>query len=60
MSNNAELSRDIILVTRSIATQLYGVTPDDPLTVVVSVAGLLLSALAGSGNDVEHFPLVPV
>jgi putative ABC transport system permease protein len=34
-----------IFVARAIARQLYGVTPDDPLTVVVSVGGLLLSAI---------------
>jgi len=34
-----------ILLTRSITNQLYGLSPDDPLTAVISVVALLLSAL---------------
>jgi ABC-type antimicrobial peptide transport system permease subunit len=34
-----------VLVTRSIASLLYGLTPDDPLTVLASVGALLLAAL---------------
>jgi predicted permease len=37
-----------MLVTRSIAGLLYGLKPDDPLTVIASVAALLLSALAAA------------
>jgi ABC-type antimicrobial peptide transport system permease subunit len=35
-----------IVVTRSAGSLLYGLAPDDPLTVIGSVAALLLSALA--------------
>jgi ABC-type antimicrobial peptide transport system permease subunit len=34
------------VLTRSIAGLLYGLTPDDPLNLIVSVAALLLSAFA--------------
>jgi ABC-type lipoprotein release transport system permease subunit len=33
-------------ITRSVSNLLYGLTPDDPLTVIASVGALLLSAFA--------------
>jgi ABC-type antimicrobial peptide transport system permease subunit len=35
-----------ILITRSIASLLYGLTPDDPFNILASVGALLLSAFA--------------
>jgi predicted permease len=35
-----------MLITRSVASLLYRLTPDDPLTIVASVSALLLSAMA--------------
>jgi len=35
-----------LIITRSVSSLLYGLTPDDPLTVIASVGALLISAFA--------------